>query len=82
MSNLNNVIFKMDYNKYTKEELVTLCNTYKSKIDYLESLKNHVVLDNVSICDSCKFKGCHNLYDSPCDSLNECENTCGNYNER
>ena len=38
----------MDYNKYTKEELVTLCNTYKNKIDYLESLKNHVVLDNVS----------------------------------
>ena len=55
MSNLNNVNFKMDYNKYTKEELVALCNTYKSKIDYLESLKNNVVLDNVIKCD-CKLE--------------------------
>jgi len=37
----------MDYNNYTKDELVTLCNTYQSKIDYLESLKINVVLDNV-----------------------------------
>mgnify|MGYP003657068057 CR=1 FL=1 len=54
MSNLNNVNFKMDYNKYTKEELVTWCNTYKSKIDYLESLKNNVALDSVVLCRNCK----------------------------
>ena len=38
----------MHYNNYTKEELVTLCNTYKSKIDYLESIKINVDLNDVS----------------------------------
>jgi succinate dehydrogenase flavin-adding protein (antitoxin of CptAB toxin-antitoxin module) len=38
----------MDYNKYKKEELVTLCDTYRKKIDYLESLRLHIDLHNVS----------------------------------
>lgn len=38
----------MDYSKYTKEELVTLCDIYSKKIDYLNSLKIHVDLHNVS----------------------------------
>lgn len=48
MVGVNNVNFKMDYSKYTKEELVTLCDTYSKKIDYLNSLKIHVDLHNVS----------------------------------
>ena len=48
MLDVNNVNFKMDYKKYTKEELVTLCDTYSKKIDYLNSLKIHVDLHNVS----------------------------------
>ena len=27
----------LNYGKYTKEELITLCETYNSKINYLES---------------------------------------------
>ena len=40
--------FKMDYRKYTKDELVTMCQVYKHKIDYLDSLKIHDSLHSVS----------------------------------
>ena len=31
----------MDYTKYTREELSTLCKTYFTKIDYLEQSRNN-----------------------------------------
>ncbi len=46
-----------------------------------KALKEQLTIPVVSICSNCKMNGMQSMNDSPCSMLNECENTCSNYNE-
>ena len=53
----------------------------KEKLSEFNAIKQALTIPVVSICSNCKMNGMQPMNDSPCNMLNECENTCSNYNE-